>query len=192
MQQLGARSGKGALVSNVESNGPADKAGIKAGDIIVEYNGQPVASNDDLVNRVVRTAPGTSVPVKVSRRGRSSRCPSPSASSTSRRKASSPSEAEQDASAGFGLTLQDLTPDIARQLRVPSGTAGAVVTEVEPRSPAARVGVTRGDVVLEVNRKPVSGSNEASREFQKVKSGEIATMLVLRGGQEVFVTMRKE
>ena len=55
MQQLGAKSGKGALVSNVESNGPADRAGIKAGDIIVEYNGQPVATNDDLVNRVVRT-----------------------------------------------------------------------------------------------------------------------------------------
>ena len=75
---------------------------------------------------------------------------------------------------------------------MPSGTTGAVVTEVEPRSAAARVGVTRGDVVLEVNRRPVSGAGEASREFQKVKSGEIVTMLVLRQGQEVFVTMRKE
>ena len=192
MQQLGAKGGKGALVSNVESNGPADKAGIKAGDIIVEYNGQPVSSNDDLVNRVVRTAPGTSVPIKVLRRGDEKSLSVTVTELDLAAENDKSTEAEEDASAGFGLTLQDLTPEIARQLRVPSGTTGAVVTEVEPRSAAARVGVTRGDIVLEVNRKAVSGANEASREFQKVKSGEIATMLVLRQGQEVFVTMRKE
>jgi serine protease Do len=192
LQQLGAKGGKGALVSNVESSGPADRAGLKPGDIIVEYNGQPVSGNDDLVNRVVRTAPGASVPIKVLRRGEEQSLSVTVAELDLAREGDRTGEAEEDASAGFGLTLQDLTPDIARQLRVPSGTSGAVVTEVEPRSPAARVGVTRGDVVLEVNRKPVNGASEASREFQRVKSGEIATMLVLRSGQEVFVTMRKE
>jgi serine protease Do len=192
LQQLGAQGGKGALVSNVEANGPADRAGIKAGDIIVEYSGQPVATNDDLVNRVVRTTPGTSVPIKVLRRGEQKSLSVTVTELDLAREGDQAAEADTDASAGFGLTLQDLTPDIARQLRVPSGTTGAVVTEVEPRSPAARVGVSRGDVVLEVNRTSVDGASEASREFQKVKSGEIATMLVLRQGQEVFVTMRKE
>ena len=151
-----------------------------------------MASNDDLVNRVVRTSPARRSRSRCCDGATRSRCRSPSANSTSRRKNDQTAESEEDASAGFGLTLQDLTPDIARQLRVPSGTSGAVVTEVEPRSAAARVGVTRGDVVLEVNRTAVGSANDASREFQKVKSGEIATMLVLRNGQEVFVTMRKE
>jgi serine protease Do len=192
MKQLGAQSGKGALVSNVEANGPADRAGIKAGDIIVEFSGQPVASNDDLVGRVVRTAPGTAVPIKVLRRGEAKSLSVTVAELDLAAEGTRTEDQETDASAGFGLSLQDLTPEVARQLRVPSGTSGAVVAEVEPRSPAARVGVTRGDVVLEVNRQPVAGANEAAREFQKVKSGDIATMLVLRNGQEVFVTMRKD
>jgi serine protease Do len=192
MKQLGAKNGKGALVRDVDANGPAGQAGVKPGDIISEYNGQPVATNDDLVGRVTRTSPGTSVPLKVLRNGQEK---SLTVKVDELDLTSEGGAAEEEAAAetaGFGLSLQDLTPDLARQLRVPSGTSGAVVVEVEPRSPAARVGVTRGDVLLEVNRRAVASANDARREFQSVKSGEIATMLVLRGGQEVFLTMRKE
>ena len=104
-----------------------------------------------------------------------------------------PEEETTDASPGFGLGIQDLTPDIARRLRLPSGTTGAVVVEVEPRSPAARAGVLERDVIVEVNRRQVSDSAEATRELQRVKPGEVATLVVLRAnGQEYFITMRKE
>jgi len=101
-------------------------------------------------------------------------------------------EGEGNTATGFGMTLQDVTPEIARQLRAPTGTAGAVVVEVEPRSPAARAFLQPRDIILEVNRKSVASASEASRELQKVRSGQIATLLVLRGGQEVFLTIRKE
>jgi serine protease Do len=191
LKQLGSESGRGALVSNVEPNGAADKAGVKRGDIIVEFNGQPVTDNDELVNRVVRTAPGTSVPIKVLRDGKTESVTVKVAELDLANEGRESEEEAADATAGFGLSIQDLTPDIARQLRLPSGTSGAVVVEVEPRSPAERVGVQPRDVIVEVNRKPVSTSAEASRELQRVQAGEVATMVVLRNGQEYFVTMRK-
>jgi serine protease Do len=190
--QLGVKSGKGAVVSSVSGDGPAGRAGVKPGDVIVEFNGQAVANNDDLVGRVVRTAPGTSVPLKVQRGGEEKAFTVKIEELDLEEETGNREPEEAEATAGFGLTLQDLTPEVARQLRVPSGTSGPVVVEVEPRSPAARVGVQRGDVILEVNRKPVGSANEASREFQRVDAGGIATMLVLRRGEEFFVTMRKE
>jgi serine protease Do len=194
LEQLGAKDGHGALVTQVEPGGPAQKAGIRPGDVIVEFNGKPVEGNDQLVNQVVRTKPGTSVPVKVLR-DREPKSLSVTVAELDL-EAEGGRQAEEDtegnAATGFGMTLQDLTPEIARQLRVPSGTVGAIIVEVEPRSPAARAGLQPRDILLEVNRQAVASAAEASRELQKVRSGQIATLLVQRGGQEVFLTVRKE
>jgi len=193
LEQLGAKDGHGALVQSVEPGGPAQKAGLEPGDVIVEFNGKPVLSNDELVNQVVRTKPGTSVPIKVlrSREAKSMTVTVAELDLDAEGSRQSEEETEGNTATGFGMTLQDLTPEIARQLRVPSGTTGAVIVEVDPRSPAGRI-LQRGDVLLEVNRKAVSSAAEASRELQKVRSGQIATLLVLRSGQEVFLTIRKE
>jgi len=191
LTELGATNGRGALVRQVEGQGPAEKAGIKAGDVIVEYNGMPVSNNDDLVDRVVATKPGTSVPIKVLRRGKAESLSVQIAELDLTNEGTERDADDTDGSAGFGLTLQDLTPDLARRLRVPAGTDGAVVTEVDPRSPAARAGMAAGDLITEVNRTPVANSSQASREFQKVRSGQIATVLVVRDTQEVFLTLRK-
>jgi serine protease Do len=191
-EELGAKDGHGALVSTVEPNGPAGKAGLKAGDVIVEYNGRPVKDNDELVNQVVRTVPGTSVPVKVLRDRQ------PKSLSITVDELELDEEGDQaggregDVTAGFGMTLQDLTPDIARQLRVPSGTTGAVIVDLEPNGGAARAGLQVRDVIIEVNRAPVSTAAEASRALQRTASGQVAMLLVLRNGQETFVTVRKE
>jgi serine protease Do len=190
--ELGVKDGHGALVSQVDSGGPADKAGLEAGDVIVEFNGKPVENNDELVDRVVRTAPGTSVPIKVWR--------DKQAKSLSVTVAELDLEAEGgeetgeagDATAGFGMTLQDLTPDVARQLNVPSGTSGAVIVDLEPRGTAARNGLRVRDVIIEVNRTAVSSASEASRALQRVQSGQVAMLLVLRNGRELFLTVRKE
>jgi serine protease Do len=192
LESLGAASGRGALVQSVEEDGPAAKAGLKPGDVIVEFNGKPVENNEELIDRVVRTKPGTSVPIEVIR-GREKKSMSVTVAELDlAAEATSTPEEEAGTAAGFGMTLQDVTPDIARQLRAPAGTTGAVVVDVEPRSAAARGFVQPRDIILEVNRKAVASASDASRELQKVRSGQIATLLVQRGGQEVFLTVKKD
>jgi serine protease Do len=190
-EQLGASNGQGALVSQVEQGGPADKAGVEPGDVIVEYNGQPVASNDDLVDRVVRTKPGTTVPMKVLR-DKQAQSLSVTVSELNFDEEGGESGEEGDATAGFGMTLQDLTPDIARQLNVPSGTSGAVVVDIEPRGAAANGGLRPRDIILQVNRQDVRSAADASRALQRVPSGQVAMLLVQRQDQQIFLTVRKD
>ena len=90
------------------------------------------------------------------------------------------------------MTMTALTPDIARRLQLPAGTQGVVITEVENGSPAQRAGLTPRDVLLQVNRRPVASVADAARELGRVTSGSTAFLLILRNGQEQFVTVRKE
>jgi serine protease Do len=93
---------------------------------------------------------------------------------------------------GFGLSLDDLTPAIARQLDLPVETQGALVENVEPFTPASDAGVKRGDVILEVNRQRVQSAAGAARELRRISSGQPAFLLLLRGGNRLFTEMRKE
>jgi serine protease Do len=185
----------GALVATVTRGGPAARAGMEPGDIILEFNGVPVRSQDELVRMVVATKPGTTVPVKVWRDKRERMVnltvDELDLESESTTVAGRP-QTEETTGVGFGITLGPLTPDVARQLRIPSETVGVLVTDVEPGSPAARAPIVRGDVILQVNRVPVSTPAEAGRELDRVDSGSTAFLLILRRGQETFVTMRKE
>jgi serine protease Do len=193
-QDLGVTDRRGALVSQVERGGPADRAGVQPGDVIVEFNGQPVAGNDDLVERVVRTAPGTTVPLRVirDREARSLNVVIQELDLEGEQQRVAQAETETGTASGFGMTLQDLTPEVARQLEVPGGTSGAVITQLEPRGSAAQAGLRVRDVIIAVNGTPVSGAADASRALQRVESGRIARVLALRGGQELFLTVRKE
>jgi serine protease Do len=193
LQEMGASEGRGALVAQVERGGPGDKAGLRPGDIILEFNGEPVQNNDDLVNRVVRTAPGTAVPVRILRDKR------PESLTVTVEELDLEAEGVQsqrdsgpEGTTGFGMSLQDLTPEIARQLRVPSGTTGALIVDVEPNSPAQRAGLLPRDVMVQVNRRDVANATDAIRELQRVQSGQIASLLVLRDGGELFLTVRRE
>jgi serine protease Do len=97
------------------------------------------------------------------------------------------------ARSSFGLALGDLTPEIARQLRLPEGSSdGALVEDVEPFTAAADAGIVPGDVILEVNRQAVRSARDASRELARVKPGRPAFLLLARRGNRVFVEMRRE
>jgi serine protease Do len=98
---------------------------------------------------------------------------------------------DEPTTTGFGLTLEPLTPEIARQLGVPRGQGGAVIASVEPRSPAANANLTPGDVILEVNRQPVSNMSQVTRALDGVSSGSPATLLVYRGGATRFVVLTR-
>ena len=191
VEAFGLPDRRGAVVSAVEPGGPAAKAGLEPGDVIVEYNGQPIGTTDELVQKVIRTRPGTSVPMRVIR----DREPTTIAITIEELDLESEGQvasAQEDTASSFGMTLQDLSPNMAQRLRMPADSTGAVVTEVSPRSPAARGGIQPGDVVLEVNRQVVASARDASRELEAVAAGEAAFILVWRRGQEVFLTVTKE
>ena len=197
VEALGLKERAGALVSSVNSGGPAAKGGMQPGDVIVEFNGKPVKNRDDLVGYVTRTSPGTSVPVKVLRDKAEKRLNVTVdelnlEAETTRTAGNDTAEPEEQAGEGFGLTVGGLTSEMARRLRLPAGTEGVIITDIEAGSPAQRGGLARGDVLLQVNRKPVTSVADAARELGKVASGSTAFLLVLRNGQESFVTVRKE
>ncbi len=201
-EEFGLKSRAGAIVSSVLPNSAASKAGMEPGDVVVEYNGRPVANRDELVKMVVATKPGTTVPVKVLRE-KKERTLSVTVeqldldvenqSLQSRRGGNNQgSENNQQEGSGFGLTLSNLTPQVARRLQLPGNRLGALVTDVDPDGPAAQSGMRAGDVILSVNRKPVSSAADAARELQAVQSGRLAQILLWRGDAEVFITVKKD
>ena len=171
-EELGLKERKGALVISVSAGGPAAKAGLQPGDIILEVNGKPIASRDELVQLVVSLKPSTTVPVKVIR-DKTEKTLNVTIGEldleSEGQSASAGSEDEGDANEGFGITLGNLTAERARRMGVPSGTTGALITDVDPSGSAARAGVRPGDIILQVNRKPVTSAAEADRALQAVR-----------------------
>ena len=201
LDEFGLKNRDGALVGAVSSGGAAAKAGMEPGDVILSYNGKAVKNSNELVSMVTATRPGTAVPVRIMRDGKEQTLTvtvdeldleaEQGATQQSRSRGGRGGAPEPETTAGFGLTLNNITPDIARQLRLES-SRGAVVVDVDPNSPAARAGLSEGDVVLRVGRTPVANAAEAQRELGKVPSGGTAFLRVLRDGQETFVTITKE
>jgi serine protease Do len=204
-QQFGLAANQGgALVSAVTSSGPADTAGVKPGDVIVKYNGQAVADSAALVNMVTATKPGTTVPVEVLRNQKTmtlnvkigelnlqQEAQQQTESSQTPRGGSSNQAPQTEQPDGYGLTLSSITPSIARRYQLSSSQGGAIVTNVDPNSPAYYGGVLRGDVILEVNRTQVASVGEVAKALDAVQSGRSAFLLVLRDGQQLFLTVRK-
>ena len=177
----------------MSENGPAAKAGVRPGDVIVEFNGRKVENDRGLVDMVVATRPGTSVPVKIVRdkqpKTLNVTVGELNLDSGSRRaRMRSPTDLSQ----GFGLTLEDVTPALARRLRLPPGTTGAVVVGVRPRGPADRAAIREGDVIIRVGRNDVADADAAARELQRVQAGRAVGIYLIRQKQEIFVTMRKD
>ena len=199
VDEFGLKNRNGAVVLNLAPGGAAARAGIEPGDVIVAYNGKPIRNRDELVAMVTATRPGTTVPVRVVR-DRQERTISitveeldiEAEATTLRSDNRGGGNSPQETSTGFGLTLGNITPDVAQRLRLDRGTADAVVTEVEPGSPAARAGLAAGDIIMRVGRESVRTAAEASRELGRIPAGGTAFLRVLRNGQETFVAVTKE
>jgi serine protease Do len=193
VEALNLKDRRGAVVAQVPP-GPAATAGIEPADVIVEFNGKPIVRSDDLPTLVAGTTPGTTVPVKVIRDGKERtfnvKVEELNLDTETARQADAGDQGG-DTGAGFGITLNNVTPEIARQFELPASARGAVVTDIDPDSPAARV-LQPGDVILQVNRRAVASANEASAALRAVPSGRAVGMLILRRGEEQFVTVRKQ
>jgi serine protease Do len=194
---LGLPNTNGAEVKNVPA-GPAASAGMRAGDVIVEYNGRPVTDNGDLVDMVTRTAPGTTVPVRVIRDRKSVSLnvtvEELDLDQERTQIAEIPGRApnrEQETSTDFGMALRDLTPNVRRQLSLPSGRNGPVVASVTPFGPAAEAGLQPGDVILSVANQPVGSVEEASKALSAIARAQTVRIIVWQEGREVLVRLRR-
>jgi serine protease Do len=197
-QAFGLPNTNGALVSAVSPGTPAAKAGIQAGDVIVEYNGRPVTDSDSLVEMVVNTKPGTTVPVTIyhdNKRQTLNITPDELdlEAEANGGRSIRPDGTERGAptATDFGMTLDAITPEAARQLDLPRGRGGAIVSDVERGSVAANAGVQPNDVIIEVNREPVASVSQVTRALQNAAAGRPVFLLVWRDGQQYFVTMSK-
>ncbi|HET7217520.1 MAG TPA: trypsin-like peptidase domain-containing protein [Vicinamibacterales bacterium] len=197
-QAFGLPNTNGAVLTSVTPDQPAQKAGLQPGDVIVEYNGRPVPDSDALVAMVVGTKPGTTVPVTIyrnkARKSVNLTIGELDLDAEQSTRSARPRDESEPTSTDFGMVIEPITPEIARELEL-RGRGGAIVSSVNPRSPAANAGVLQNDVILEVNRTPVTSVAQITRELQGAQPGSTVFLLVWRigpnGGQENFLTLRK-
>jgi Do/DeqQ family serine protease len=183
---LGLKDVRGAIVSSVQPDSAASHAGIKQGDVITAVNGKPVNDSNELRNEIAATAPGTRVQLNVVRDGREQQLSATLAQLPDKSANASQSNGSSDRGR-LGLTVEPLTPELARQLHSKS-TKGVVVDQVDPAGPAARAGIREGDVIREVNRKPV-GSVDELQQAVRDSGDRPSLLLVERDGSTVFVAV---
>ena len=192
---MGLPNLNGVLVNSVRPGSPAERAGIKQGDVILSVNGTPVSDTNVLRNLVSSTAPGTDINLQILRNGhqQSLRVHSEEFTGTNDR-------ADQDSDGGgspsnargerLGVSVQPITPDVAQEYNLPRNVQGVVVTDVDPVGPAAEAGLQAGDVLVEVNRQAVRSANDIRSAMGKSSGDAPVLLLVNRGGQSIYVTVR--
>ncbi|HUL75000.1 MAG TPA: trypsin-like peptidase domain-containing protein [Vicinamibacterales bacterium] len=193
----------GAVVAGVEQGAAADKAGIKRDDVITQFNGKPVKDNKALVDMVMHTAPGTTVPVEVYRSKKSMTVnvkveqldlaheqeQAQGGGSSRQDRPRNPRNEPTDTS--FGMQLREITPAIARDLGLPPNKSGVVVSSVEPAGAAARAGLAPGDVLVSIDGTAVTSADQASGVLDKAAVGQPVRVIYSRDGQEALAIMRK-
>jgi len=186
-KSLGLSDVRGALVSAVEDNSPAQKAGVERGDVILTFNGEAVSDSNSLRNRVASSQPGSKATVAIVRNGREETKQVVLAELAGQRVAADDSGGGANGGGRNGMTVSPLTPDVADQLGV-RANRGLVVEAVAPASAASDAGIRSGDVIVEVNHQPVSNVSQL-QDALKGDSNRPALLLVNRHGNELFLAL---
>jgi serine protease Do len=190
---LGLGERKGVLISDVFKNQPADKAGIKRGDVVLSIDGKAVETSNDLKNTVATIEPGKKVPVVVFRGGKEMTVTvllnerdegNVNTMASGRAK---PSEGGADTAARLGLSVSNLNDQVRQQYNLDENTTGVVVTEVDQSSQAAGEGVMPGDVIVEFNRQPIASVKDFTKIAKSVKSESSVLFLIRRGPNTLFL-----
>jgi serine protease Do len=188
-QSLGISNTQGAVVSAVEPGSPAEKAGIKPGDIVTAMNGNKIQDPNTLRNDVANTAPGTTVTLTIVRDGKQMDLRPTLAEAPAN---AQPQQQSQGGPAGvtgqLGIAVEPLTPDLASQLGMKPGSSGVVITNIDPSGPAANAGLQAGDVILQINRQPIHSASDIAPALAKA-GGRPSLLLVNHGGQNFFVPL---
>ncbi len=191
-ESLNVPGGKGVLVADVTKDGPAEKAGLKSGDVIVSFNGREVATESELPQVVAAAKPGSKVDVKVVRDGKEATIPVTLAEmeGASGEKAG-PGDVDSDVVKRIGISVQDLTAENARKLGI-ENRKGVLVVSVEDGGVGDDAGFEQGDIVRQVNRQPVANVSEFNKAVAKSRGDKVTMFLVERGEARIFLAVKNK
>ena len=176
---------KGALVADVTPGGPAEKAGIKRGDVIISFDGQEIKEMNDLPYIVASTPVNKIVMVEVIRGGDKKRF---QVKIEELKEIKKKKDADEE-TANLGMTVEELTPEIARQYGV-STKKGLVVVDVENNSPAEEAGIQRGDIILEIDQKPIQDLQQYKEKIRQYQTGDTILFLIKRMDSTIYLTLK--
>jgi len=193
-KQFSVSEAKGALITDVLENSPAAKAGLQQGDVIVSYDGKPVENPGSLRNHVAETAIGRKVKIGIIRDKKEKELevviaeqPKDMAQMGGEEK-SAPSDHVSTALAG--LEVSELTPSLARQLGISKSEKGVVITQIDSGSTAMAAGLRVGDLIVEMNRQPITSLKEYNRVASKVRKDDSILLLINRQGRNSYFALK--
>jgi serine protease Do len=177
---------RGALIASVEQDTPASRAGLQPGDVITTVDGHRIGNQRELAINVSQIAPGTKVPVQIVRDGKTQSMDV----TVGTLSGDNAAHGQNGGTAGLGVALSPITPQLRQQLDLPDGARGAVISEVKPGSMADQAGLQAGDVITGVGDHEVSGPADAGRAIRDGLKGDQALALrILRNGEPAFVAV---
>ncbi len=188
-KQFNLKDEKGALVGDVVENSPAEKAGLKRGDVIIEYDGRKIEEPNVLRNMVANTLPGETHQVTAVRENKTLSLPIVIGEL--------PTSAQEEVVAGEfenvmkGITVQDMTPAISEKLKIPERIKGVIISDVAEDSVAAGV-LAQGDVIQEINRQKIGSAKDYQELVSKLKKDEDVLLLIFRRGSSLYVTLSEK
>ncbi|MBL8073109.1 MAG: DegQ family serine endoprotease [Nitrospira sp.] len=188
-KSFGVKDSKGALISDVKENGPADLAGLKQGDVVLEYHSTPVEDGVALQRLVTKTPVGTKVSLKVMRDGRARELMVKVGEQPDQEKIAKVETSQGDYGLA-GISVEDLDQETARELGFIGKPQGVIVTKIEPDSGAERAGLMPGDVIRELNRQPVKSVKDFAKVSSDLKKGDNVLILVNRRGSSLFLSSK--
>ncbi len=184
-KSFGLERNKGALIADVIPGGAAETAGVRRGDVIVKFNGKDIDEMNELPRIVAATPVGKDVEMEVLRDGK----PLTLKLKVGELKEEAPVVAEEKAKVELGMSVQEITPEIAAQLQLKE-PGGVIVTQVESGSSADEAGVQRGDILREFNGQPLRKLSEYQSAVSKVKKDDVVRLLVRRGERNLYLAFR--
>jgi len=188
-KQFDLKEEAGALVGDIMENGPAEKAGLQRGDIILEYDGKKIEEPYILRNMVANNLPGEEHTAVVLRDGKTRKMTITIGELPS--DAQQPVETADYQNVMKGITVQDMSPEIAKKLRIPDKIKGVIISDIDESSMAAGI-LAQGDVIQEINRRRVADTKMYADIVSKIKKDESVLILVFRGGSSLFVTLSQK
>jgi serine protease Do len=187
---LGLKQVRGVLVNSVNPGGPAERAGVKQGDVILQLNGKDVEEPNELRNEIAAISPGTEVALTIWRNGNQQQVRVQLGALTAQAAQEPKGGGSQPGIAGgqLGITTEPLTSALAAQLGLSRNTQGVVVASVDPNGPAEQAGLQQGDVIQQANQRPIRSASELENVLKNSGTRPVL-LLINRGGQKIYVAI---
>lgn len=181
---LGLQNDNGALVADVSDGGPAEKAGIKRGDVIVSFDGKKIKEMNDLPYIVASTRVGKKVKISIIRKGREKSCYVKVGELQEKKEVQSASKVRPD----FGMVVEDIRPELKRRFGL-TESSGVVVVQVEQGSSSAEAGLRPGDIILEIHYMPIRNIDQFTKKMSTYKKGDTILFLIKRQDATIYLTL---